>query len=122
MDTKILVNKIKTVIEAFAKEGKIVTCANLMKAYPDYENSPFVLAIACPWTSKYPSCYAKTEEVVSKVYQILDVESLGMIHSVNVFDDDVELERFVKSGGEEWVSNYCREFINSTVSNQEMIA
>ena len=120
MDTKILVSKIRNLISDFAQENKVVTCVHLVKAYPDYESSPFILAIACPWTSGYTSCFAKTEEVVLQMYESLDAESLRMIHSVNVFDNDTELERFVKSGGEEWISNYCTEFINPVSSLQEL--
>jgi phosphopantetheine adenylyltransferase len=112
MDTKILVNQIRNLIADFAKEKKIVTCVHLVRAYPDYESSSFVLAISCPWTANYKSCFAKTQEVVTKVYKCLDSDSLGMIHSVNVFDSDIEVEKFVKSGGEEWIANYCSEFIN----------
>lgn len=121
MDTKILVSKIRDLIADFAKDGKVVTCAHLVRAYPDYESSSFILAISCPWTIGYTSCFAKTEEVVSKMYQSLDSESLGMIHSVNVFDNDSELEKFVKSGGEEWISNYCTEFINPINTHKELV-
>jgi hypothetical protein len=122
MDTKILVNEIRHLIGEFAQENKTVTCVHLVRAYPDYESSSYILAISCPWTRDYASCFAKTEEVVSKMYGSLSSESLRMIHSVNVFDDDKELEKFVKSGGEEWISNYCTEFINPSIVDVELVS
>lgn len=112
MDTKILVEEIRALINEFAQEAKTVSCAHLVRAYPDYESSSFVLAIACPWTKEYASCFAKTKEVVSKMHQVLSPKSLRMIHSVNVFDNNDELEQFVKSEGEKLTVNYCSEFVN----------
>ncbi|WP_028527204.1 hypothetical protein [Runella limosa] len=112
MDKSTLVSQINNLVTEFKKEGKEVTRFAIISAYPEYESSPFILAIACPWMAGYTSCFAKTEEVVKKMYTILAPEAIGKIHAVNVFDSAFEVDQFWKEEGCDYFSASCGAIIN----------
>ena len=51
--------------------------------------------------------------MVEKIYDHLSPDTLASIHSVNVFDNDADLEVFVKDGRASQAVNYSSELVSS---------
>lgn len=112
MDKEILVERVKALAAAFEAEGKHIDCVGLVTAYPEYDSSPFILVLSCPWMVGYNSCYGKTQEAVKMMYKVFEPTAIKRIHAVSVFDNAAEAELYMKTECK-GINFSCLQIINT---------
>ena len=120
MDKELLVGQVELLINEFTKQGKHIAFAGLVDAYPQFESTPFILVLACPWMAHYGNCYAKTEEVVTMMYQHLSSDAIRKIHAIDVFDTVQEAEIYIKNECRMQDSSCSRQISVGQLMNEEV--
>ncbi len=97
MDTTILVNNLKVVFDALRIDGIDIEYVALSPAYAMIPNSTYKLMVASP-NLKEMSLREMIHIISSKLYALLDTESLRRLDRVAVYENRVFLEENATNG------------------------
>ncbi len=88
MDKKILVNKIRQVIDSFAQENKQFSFVGLTPVYPEFDNTSYILSVKANWLTPQSGIAIVTK----RLFDLLDKKTLRYINRVEVGDVNTPFE------------------------------
>jgi hypothetical protein len=89
MDKKILVEKVKSVIQSFQQEDKGFSFVGLVPVYPGIDSTSYILSVRAAWLE--PLGHFNSISIISqRLFELLDKKTLRYINRVEILDENQE--------------------------------
>ena len=100
MDTTALKSELTKVVNSFAEEGRPLSFAGFIPAYPGLKDTPYAFQVSGSFLEKNPEAI---ETVTEKLFQILPLHIRRYVNTVLIFDPSSALSAPLVYPSEDWI-------------------